>query len=464
MKKKVFNSIFIAVIVYSSLVLLKVYFTGRTLWLDEGMLAWSFTQRSLSNLISGPFEWLQSAPVLYLYIVKIITLILGNTELTLRLFSIICYFATIFLSYKLGKNLKYPLALCAFVAASSTMLRYANEFKPYISDCMAVLLVLYVYRLYKEDSLKIWALTLIYVVMIWFSNPSCFFIAGIIIIEFFKTPKKYFFVGLCCLISFALYFIVWLHPVISQGDMTDWWVNQYFPLIPKSKDDLHKAYNMFREISGPIAKPSLDLGIALMAIASFFKNVFAKKHDPVIYASFFGIFIALAASYLTFYPIECRLWLFVYPLMIYLVFWFIDSLEEIPVVILSFGLILSTNGAVFYSYPDNAYLPMEEINPIIEYVKDKKEFIYVYNDAVPTYCYKNNYIIPDNAMMGDRYFMEYNKDLDEIKKNDKGYIVISHPYGSRSDGLFSDLEKNNYKIRVVMEFQQTKLYYFSKNN
>ena len=73
MKKKILNSVFIAIIIYSSLILLKVYLTGRTLWLDEGMLAWSFTQRSLTNLISKPLEWMQSAPALYLYIVKIIT-------------------------------------------------------------------------------------------------------------------------------------------------------------------------------------------------------------------------------------------------------------------------------------------------------------------------------------------------------------------------------------------------------
>lgn len=459
MKRKIANAFFIAIIVYCSFIVLRLFFAGRTLWLDEGMLAWSFTQRSLSELISAPLEWMQSAPVLYLYIVKIITLIFGNNEYTLRIFSVICYGLTILLSYKLGKKFKYPLALCAFVAASHTCLRYANEFKPYISDCAAVLLVLYLYGLYREGKFKLSYLTIIFCILIWFSNPSCFFIAGILIFEFFRTPKRIFFAGLACLISFAAYFIVWLYPVIIDGGMTDWWVNQYFPLIPTSKEDLRKAYDMFHELASGLGTPYL--GIAGFAILAFIKNII-KDRDPVIFASFIGCFIALIASFIECYPIQDRLWLFIYPLGAYLAFYFIDFNNDTVTLILSISMLFCTTGIQTYSPPNSAYFPGEEINEIIEYVNDKDDFIYVYNNAVPTFCYKNNYKVPDNVMLGDGYFLEYNDDLDEIKKKDSGYILISHPYGGKADGLFADLENNGYEISVVMESHGTPLYYFSK--
>ena len=43
---------------------------GRSFWVDEAMLAYSFSERPLWKLTAAPFEWLQSAPVLYLYFAK----------------------------------------------------------------------------------------------------------------------------------------------------------------------------------------------------------------------------------------------------------------------------------------------------------------------------------------------------------------------------------------------------------
>ncbi len=458
MKSRCLNGFFIAVIAASFITLLNMFFACRSLWLDEGMLAWSFTQRSLGELISEPLEWMQSAPVLYLYITKIITLIFGNTELTLRVFSVFCYCITLVITYFLGKDFKYPLALCAFVAATTPILRYANEFKPYISDCVAVLLVLLLYKLYRQGRFSIIPLTAVFVVLIWFSNASCFFIAAVLIFEFFRTPKKIIVPGICCLISFALYFVVWLYPVIAKGDMTGWWSGQYFPIIPKSMDDLRLIKAMFNEITQQMGRP--HLGIALFAIAAFVKNLIKDK-SPVIFVAFLGVIIALIASSLTFYPVEDRLWLFIYPISAYLAFYFIDSPDK-KTPVLALALLLSTTGIETYTNPKNYIYPGEEVNEIIEYVNQKDDFIYVFNNAVPTYCYKNNYKIRDNVMLGDGYFLEYNLDLDKIRTHDSGYIVMAHPIGEKASNLLKYLEDFGYNIEVVKNIYETKLYYFYK--
>lgn len=448
------------IILASFITLLRMFFAGRSLWLDEGMLAWSFTQRSFADLVSAPLEKMQSAPVLYLYIVKIITLIFGNNEFTLRIFSILCYCITLGLTYCLSKNLKYPLAVCAFVASNARILRYSNEFKPYISDCMAVILVLFLYKRYREGKLSVGWLTASFVALIWFSNPTCFFISAILIYEFFRTPKKILLPGLLCLISFGLYFIFWLHPVIDQGDMQEWWTGRYFPLIPTSIEDLKTIKTMFLELSRHVAKP--DLGITLFACFAFVKNIIKEK-DPVIFMIFAGVFVALVASYLTCYPVEVRLWLFVYPLVAYLAFYFIDSLDK-STAILAFTFVFCTMGFQNYLKRENLFYPREELNPIIEYVEDKDDFIYVYLTAVPTFCYKNNYEIGDNVFLGTDTFLKYNPDLEKIKKHDKGYIVISHHDGNKVDGLFADLKENDYNVSVEMEVHLTKLYYFEKQS
>ncbi len=458
MKSKIINGFFVAVIAASFVVLLNMFFTCRSLWLDEGMLAWSVTQRGLATLISEPLDWMQSAPVLYLYIVKIITVIFGNTELTLRVFSVFCYCALIIITYFLGKEFKYPLAFCAFVSSTSLVMRYANEFKPYISDCMSVALVLLLYKLYRESRLSLIPLTIIFCILIWFSNPTCFFIAAILIYEFFKSPKKIILPGICCFLSFAAYFIVWLYPVIAKGDMTLWWEGQYFPLIPTAKIDFHRMYLMFMEISEGVGIP--HIGISLFAVFAFIKNLIKDK-NPVINVIFLAVFITLFASYLQFYPIERRLWLFIYPVIAYLAFYFVDSAGS-STLILSLAMLFSTTGIGYYLVTDNIYYRNQELNPIIEYVNTKDDFIYVYNDSVPTFCYRNNYDVQSNVLLGNRYFDRYNPDLDKIKQHEHGYIVISNQTGNLAEGLFSGLEDDGYNITVAMEVHETKLYYFSK--
>ena len=77
---------------------------GRTLWLDEAMLAFSFSKRSLLELTNGVFEWDQSAPVLYLYCVKILTLLFGNTEAVLRSFSVFSLYCSVVFKRVCGKK------------------------------------------------------------------------------------------------------------------------------------------------------------------------------------------------------------------------------------------------------------------------------------------------------------------------------------------------------------------------
>ena len=77
---------------------------NRSLWLDEAMLAYSFSKRSLFELTSAPLEWMQSAPVGWLYLLKIVTLIFGNTEIVLRSVSIFGLFLTLFLTYFISRK------------------------------------------------------------------------------------------------------------------------------------------------------------------------------------------------------------------------------------------------------------------------------------------------------------------------------------------------------------------------
>ena len=142
---------------------------GRSLWLDEAYLVSSLKNRSLFQLTASPLDYIQSAPIIYLYIVKILMMIFGDSEGVLRLFSIISYGAAMVLTYYASKRLfrcKYPILCAAFVANIDFLLRYSNVLKPYVSEGVWVLLVFIVYYLYQEKKIQWYTMAVCYMVFI----------------------------------------------------------------------------------------------------------------------------------------------------------------------------------------------------------------------------------------------------------------------------------------------------------
>ena len=153
----VVNIILGAIVVLGIITSINMILTKRSLWLDEAAFAYSFSQRNLFNLTFGAFEWEQIGPIIYLYIVKIITIIFGNSEITLRLFSFVSYILLILLTYFISKKMfkfKYPLISSAFISSMGFILMYSNEFKPYLFDAVVCLFVILMYYFYKRKKLN----------------------------------------------------------------------------------------------------------------------------------------------------------------------------------------------------------------------------------------------------------------------------------------------------------------------
>ena len=101
---------------------------GRALWYDESALAFSFCQRSLSELTASELDYVQSAPVGWLYLLKIFSMIFGYSTYALRTPSIIAYVGTIFLLYLILKEIfhvYYAMAGPAFAASLPLILQYS---------------------------------------------------------------------------------------------------------------------------------------------------------------------------------------------------------------------------------------------------------------------------------------------------------------------------------------------------
>lgn len=458
---------------------------GRSLWLDEAYLVSSLKNRSLWTLTATPLDYIQSAPVIYLYIVKVCMLLFGDTEGVLRLFSIISFVLTIFLTWYVAKYLfrcRYAVLCAAFVANIDFLLRYSNVLKPYVSECVWVLLVLAVYAAYQEEKLSWWGMMLLYMVFIWAANPVCFFIGGVLTCEFlygifqknYKKMLKSIVSGIGIGCSFIVYYLYWLRSAATDDFMQKYWVNDRFPFFPASREDIALGWKLIRRMVATSNEELRFLVIALIVGAFVIGMKEKNKYSQVI---LIGFILALFASSLYMFPVADRLWCFSYPIYAILSFYFIDAMllkegerrAEIFAVFLMGLMIITNSGIQTYRHADNVYWEGNEVNPLLSYVQEhvtEDEKVYVFYNSIPVVTYKNGYginkignVAADNIIWGTSVIAD--TDLNTILAAGKCYLITSQADDETIGDLLTHLTENG-SLETVVDAYGTKLYYFSR--
>lgn len=335
--ERVLNLFFFLVCIAGVSTSIYMNFVNRSLHLDEAWLAYSFSTRSFWTLWNGAFEWNQSAPLGWLYFEKLLTVIFGNTEFVLRTGSILGLALTLPCLYcLLAKcfHVKFALGACAFYANLPFILRYSTTFKPYVSDGLFVLLVILLFYLYEERRINAWLLGLGWAILIWFSNPTCFFEGGLLISsglfalvrKDWKKIQSLFFVGLAIGISFIIYYFFWLREVAEGDFMQNYWEEQQFPLFPTSAADLSKIVSMLMNILCIFQ----NTAASVFALAILGLPLAILQKNKILIGSYTGLLIALTASSVGFFPVFNRLWCFFYVIAVFLAFTALYQLLTLP--------------------------------------------------------------------------------------------------------------------------------------
>lgn len=121
------------------------YAVDRPLWADEATVALAVLERSFGGL------WLPQAgdpvtPIGFLLATKAVTLVLGNSELALRLLPLLASLAALPVFYAIARELLEPdeaLSALMLFAILEPLIFYASECKQYSTDVLATLLVLW---------------------------------------------------------------------------------------------------------------------------------------------------------------------------------------------------------------------------------------------------------------------------------------------------------------------------------
>lgn len=385
-------------------------------------------------------------------------------------------------------KIKYPLGACAFYANIPFVLKYSNVFKPYIWDGFFVLLVILLFHLYKSEKINYKSLAFGWTVLIWFSNPVCFFEGGLLLSEAIfvlkdskkalKSLKEVIMTGIVILSGFIVYYFFWLREVAVSDAMQGYWAGKNFPLIPASLDDLVK---MKRMITGIFRHIGVCRNLFLLfMIVGFVVAVIRKSR--ILIGCYIGILITCFASYINMFPVQDRLWCFFYSIIVLLGFVGFDVLLKMNLLkgrkvwqyaagIIIIALVFSNNGIQTYLDRENVYWKGEELNSEIEYLQEhikEDEKVYVYIGAVNGFQYKNGYDnnsiggYENNVIWGATPFSEGLDCKEELEKiiHNNTYVAVCHYLKKRDlSELLKGVYENGYFYLVSFDYNTPLFFY-----
>jgi hypothetical protein len=468
-----------AIIAAGLFVHIKVYTMNRSFHLDEAMFAESIITRNFSQLAAEPLLNDQTAPILYLYMVKLLSVFFGPTENALRIFSLFTFLGVLVLAAILLKkaftvNNAIILLGISIIATLGIYMRYANELKPYMSDTFFVLLILFLYHLYNTGKIKLPILTSLYCIAILFSSPALFFAASVFIFEFIRTLKnrnikqtgKVTMAGLSLLAYFIIYYILWLMPVAESDYMIDFWKDHRFYLIPTSKE--HIIGNILN-----MARIFRRFGLLFFFYPVLFLaglTLSLRQRNRVTCVAALSAGLLLIASQIEKYPMEPRLYMFAYALIILYTSVFIDravkkytgrKLALGCLCLLSAMLVLNNFDFTRYAV-DRVYIETHEVNPLIDYVRENiGDGEYLYSSSTANYVlrFKNGYntnrigdVSQDNILYGGG-----DNDVERILNTQKAYLLFQR---TPPASFLEELKARGF-LHEVGSYYLTPLYYFS---
>ena len=262
------------------------------LWGDEAFLSASFLDRGYLDLLR-PLEYHQVCPLLYLWGQLTVVKLLGFTEFTLRLFSLLCSIASLFLFRSLARRIVQGTSLLLAVgvfAVAYPGIRYAAEAKPYQSDLLVSLVLLSFCVAWWQRPERVgwlWGLAAIMPLAILLSYPAVFVAGGIVLavaVMLWTLPLSRGWPAWCVLtamlgLSFAAMLKLSAGPQMSAdlGIMQHYWGDAFPPLhslaaLLRWLAWAHSGDLLAYPVGGPHGRSAATLCLAAVAILMLWRK------------------------------------------------------------------------------------------------------------------------------------------------------------------------------------------------
>lgn len=282
-----------------------------------------------------PLDYAQSAPPLYLILLKAISSLSGENERVLKLLPFLLSLGSVFVFYKVSLNFlnkKYSVLLAnLFFAINIFVLQFSSIIKQYSCDIFICLLCLYFLprvNILRLDGKKLLVLGVIITLLPLISLPSLFFIGSFFVMNLIKNYKEKIFYKRACLIIFpffitmCLYYFFNLAPskVIMDRIFPNYWDEGFINILHTN------VVRVFALYIKAVFYPNLYILFELiLLVLGIYYSIKQKKSTTIFCVGVFGF--VLLASLLHLYPFRHRVALYGVPLFILFCIKPLDSIK-----------------------------------------------------------------------------------------------------------------------------------------
>ncbi|WP_375436609.1 glycosyltransferase family 39 protein [uncultured Hymenobacter sp.] len=452
------------------------YFYNRSLWTDEIYLSAGIVDMSFQELLSQPLPYMQKAPIGYLLLSHLFVVLFGNTELALRLCSLLTGIAALFLFLPVARYFLKPfgaLVALALLAFASPIIHHSVEAKPYGVDLFTTVLVLWLYVRYQHETtvkkLVWWGLG--GSIAVWLSYPSIFVLAGIALAtSIYQVLKGNWQVAFRLAIPFGMWLVSFVLSYLlfaKEGSDAGWLVyffvkfDGYFPLQPVSGVTwlVRKAFAFFdyplgltwinnlgnHTNTGRFIERMTIVPVVLASLGTLYYFKQNKRYLGLL-AAILGI--AVVASSLKLYPFHERMTVYLAPLVALLLAGGCDYLRNKTAFLkyVSYGLALLLLAGALKNLLINTTTPyllggykMSYYREALQYVNTKYragDAVYVYWNGVAGYKYYKaaNALKFDGVIGKDHrhsvhsypeFFAKVDADLKALPNQKRAWVIYS---------------------------------------
>ena len=480
------------------------YLHNPSLWFDESDTSIDIINRTFSQLIEPSPDWSSKYPYGFLLLIKVATQLFGNSEYSLRLFPLSFGIGSVFLFYRVVKNHLAPraalIALGLFAVLDPLVLESCDT-KPYSGDVAFALIIIMLgdYIRSRRMNMANVALTgMVGAVIIWFSHPSAFVMAGIgICLTIYSLRKKDWSetgslatVFLMWALSFFACYFIYTKNLILNFDMSmeDFLMMErsFVPFPPKSLNDIRWIMDIFFEMFSNTSGLTFA-GISAFAFITGAISIYKDNKDK-FYLLMSPILVTLLASILRRYPFNSSRILFLVPFILFFISEGVEYVRDklstrsvVPAVV--FIAVLFFHPLSWAVYHAKTPASPEEIRPAISYVKNNwqegdKIYVHYYAQYAFEYYTKHHpdkYAFDEDAVIigiAPRGWYRHWRKQDVIK-----YYDVDVPIRQSSSEIFKTYIKDLNKVighkRVWVLFtsviikdgmQEEKFYVFHLDN
>jgi hypothetical protein len=303
---------------------LRQWLGGRSLWLDEVLIADNLVHRGFGQLATKPLVHFQVAPVLWMELEHLCVVLFGSGERALRVVPLLAGIGVVVLTWisarRLLPDVLVPVAV-ALVALHPALIYYSNEVKQYSTDALVVLVIgLLAHNVSSrtDDGPALRRLVLAGIVAVWLSHVAVLALAGASVVLvarplLSRDTRRAVRVAVVLspwLLSFLASYAVTLHSVQNSTEVYNYWRHTYpHSILALPGWFFSRWYDV---ADNPIQMTLRGIGLPLLALGLVRLAAFGRRWALLTWAA---VPFALVAAAVQAYPFADRLALWIVPLV-----------------------------------------------------------------------------------------------------------------------------------------------------